>query len=183
MKKFWNKSLRQTRSRTRKQREQALLDQAMTSQSPQQQQAGEKTEAATKTQNKTLFIFLNDFTDSDNAAAAIVWAKWLLRHPDVDGMYIAEPRPVNLGYYMSGKDFERCIGLVKTLVSDLISPKDKAPFLVLGGRMTEAIISSAKVQERDEKGNTKGSQRELRPDEVELVRFSQSLTEEDARSV
>jgi hypothetical protein len=62
-----------------------------------------------------LFIIINDFTDSDNEATAELWA-WLLNlDPTVKGIYIAEPRWVNLGYYMTNKDFGRCMGLVKKL--------------------------------------------------------------------
>lgn len=94
-----------------------------------------------------LFIFLNDFTDSDNEASAELWA-WVLKlNPGVKGIYIAEPRWVNLGYYMTSRDFGRCIGLVSKLQPPL-EGGDPPLTTVLAGRLTEEMIRSRKVDGR-----------------------------------
>lgn len=129
------RSTRQTRSRSKRQKE-AILESAMTSQSTDGQ-PGES----------QLFIFLNDFTDSDNEASAELWAWVLKRNPGVKGIYIAEPRWVNLGYYMTSKDFGRCIGLVSRLQPPL-EGGDPALTTVLAGRLTEDVIKSRQVDGR-----------------------------------
>lgn len=93
-----------------------------------------------------LSIFLNDFTDSDNEAAGLAWASGLDRHPERKGIYIAEPRHVNLGYYMTSADFGRCIGLVAKLQPGLGEPPLTT---VLAGRMTEDIIKSHRLADRE----------------------------------
>ncbi|KAK7703878.1 hypothetical protein SLS64_008823 [Diaporthe eres] len=94
-----------------------------------------------------LFIFLNDFTDSDNEASAELWA-WVLKlNPGVKGIYIAEPRWVNLGYYMTSKDFGRCIGLVSKL-QPALEGGDPPLTTVLAGRLTEEMIKSRRVDGR-----------------------------------
>lgn len=96
---------------------------------------------------EVLSIFLNDFTDSDNEAAALVWASFLDKHPQVRGIYIAEPRHVNLGYYMTSADFGQCIKLVAKLEPPLESG-DLPLTTVLSGRMTQEIIESRQVEGR-----------------------------------
>lgn len=127
---------RQTRSKTRQQHE-ALLDRAMESK-PEQPAASDPT---------VLSIFLNDFTDSDNEAAGLLWAWSLDRHPEREGIYIAEPRHVNLGYYMTSVDFGRCIALVSRLQPPLESG-DLPLTTVLSGRMTRDIVNSRQVDGR-----------------------------------
>ncbi|PSS00887.1 hypothetical protein BD289DRAFT_501132 [Coniella lustricola] len=108
-----------------------------TEQQKQQAQQGDVVEE--------LSIFLNDFTDSDNDAAGLAWTSSLERHPERQGIYIAEPRHVNLGYYMTSADFGRCIGLVARLKPGL----DEPPLTtVLAGRMTEEIIDSHRLVDR-----------------------------------
>lgn len=97
--------------------------------------------------SEVLSIFLNDFTDSDNEAAALVWASFLDKHPQVRGIYIAEPRHVNLGYYMTSADFSECIKLVAKLQPPLESG-DLPLTTVLSGRMTKEIIESRGVEGR-----------------------------------
>ncbi|KAH8758022.1 hypothetical protein F5883DRAFT_428162 [Diaporthe sp. PMI_573] len=94
-----------------------------------------------------LFIFLNDFTDSDNEAAAEIWAGLVGLDPTVKGIYIAEPRWVNLGYYMTSKDFGRCIGLVSKLQPPL-EGGDPPLTTVLAGRLTEGMIKGRQVDGR-----------------------------------
>lgn len=130
-------SMRQTRSKTRKQQE-ALLDPAMGSQCAP---------PTTPSGPSEVYIYLNDFTDSDNAAAGLAWAVSLERHPGRKGIYIAEPRHVNLGYYMTSADFSRCIGLVAKLEPKLASG-DSPLTTVLAGRMTWDIINSRRVEGR-----------------------------------
>jgi hypothetical protein len=133
MKKLRNwRSTRQTRSRTKRQKE-AILEGAMTTQSTDEQQGESK-----------LSIYLNDFTDSDNEATAELWAWLLTLDPTVKGIYIAEPRWVNLGYYMTSRDFGRCIGLVSKLQPPL-EGGDPPLTTVLAGRLTEDMIKSRKV--------------------------------------
>ncbi|KAL2275334.1 hypothetical protein FJTKL_02130 [Diaporthe vaccinii] len=94
-----------------------------------------------------LFIFLNDFTDSDNEASAELWA-WVLKlNPGVKGIYIVEPRWVNLGYYMTSKDFGRCIKLVSKL-QPALEGSDPPLTTMLAGRLTEEMIESRRVDER-----------------------------------
>lgn len=131
MRKFrnWRSGMRQKRSRTQKQKEEALLD-LMAKQSNQQKPA-----------ESVLSIFLNDFTDADNEAAAVLWAWAMAPRPDIKAIYIAEPRHVNLGYYMNSKDFGRCIGLVAKLQPPV--PGGDPPLtIVLGGRMTRDVIDN-----------------------------------------
>ncbi|ROV98334.1 hypothetical protein VMCG_07140 [Cytospora schulzeri] len=85
--------------------------------------------------------------DSDNEASAEVWAWGLAQNPGVKGIYIAEPRWVNLGYYMTSKDFGRCIGLVGKLQPPL-EGGDPPLTTVLAGRMTLEIIDSRQVDGR-----------------------------------
>lgn len=98
-------------------------------------------------EHKVLSIFLNDFTDSDNEAAGLAWAWSLDRHPERKGIYIAEPRHVNLGYYMTSAEFGKCIRLVSRLEPRLESG-DPALTTVLAGRMTREIINTRKVEGR-----------------------------------
>ncbi|POS76840.1 hypothetical protein DHEL01_v204771 [Diaporthe helianthi] len=129
------RATRQTRSRTKRQKE-AILESAMPTQTSDEQQG-----------ESMLFVFLNDFTDSDNEATAELWAWLLERDPTVKGIYIAEPRWVNLGYYMSAKDFGRCIGLVSKLQPPLEGGEPPLS-TVLAGRLTTEIIDSRKVDGR-----------------------------------
>ncbi|KAI3400612.1 hypothetical protein diail_2324 [Diaporthe ilicicola] len=129
------RSMRQTRSRSKRQKE-AILESAMVAQSTDSQ-AGQS----------LLSIFLNDFTDSDNEASAEVWASGLERTPGVKGIYIAEPRWVHLGYYMTSSDFGRCIGLVSRLQPPL-EGGDPPLTTVLAGRLTEEMIKSRQVDGR-----------------------------------
>lgn len=129
------RSTRQTRSRSKRQKE-AILESAMIDQSIGGQPG-----------QSLLSIFLNDFTDSDNEASAEVWAWGLARTPDVKGIYIAEPRWVNLGYYMTSSDFGRCIGLVSKLQPPL-EGSDPPLTTVLAGRLTEDMIKSRQVDDR-----------------------------------
>lgn len=91
-----------------------------------------------------LFLFINDFTDSDNEASAEVWAWMLEQNPQYKGAYVAEPRWVDLGHYMGSADFGRCIGTVGKLDPPL---EDGEPPLttVLAGRMTQEIIDSRRL--------------------------------------
>lgn len=145
--------MRQTRSKTRKQQE-ALLDRAMESQP--------HPPPPPPSCSSELSIFLNDFTDSDNEAAGLAWAWSLDRHPDRKGIYIAEPRHVNLGYYMTSADFSRCIALVARLEPKLDSG-DLPLTTVLSGRMTWDIINSRQVEGRplsEEERNLVGTNHE-----------------------
>lgn len=96
-----------------------------------------------QSESSTLSIFINDFTDSDNEASAEVWAWGLEQNPSVKGIYIAEPRWVNLGYYMTSKDFGLCIELVKELSLTLEDLKDPPLTTVLAGRMTQDFINKS----------------------------------------
>lgn len=129
------RSTRQTRSRARKQKE-ASVEGAMATK-PNNRQSGPS----------TLSIFINDFTDSDNEASAEVWAWGLELNPSVKGIYVAEPRWVNLGYYMTSRDFGRCIGLVGKLQPPL-EGGDPPLTTVLAGRMTKETIDSRQVDGR-----------------------------------
>lgn len=129
------RSMRQTRSRSKRQKE-AILESAMTTQSADGQPGESK-----------LFIFLNDFTDSDNEATAELWAWLLERNPGVKGIYIAEPRWVNLGYYMASSEFGECIGLVSKLQPPL-DRGDPPLTTVLAGRLTKEMIESRQVEGR-----------------------------------
>jgi hypothetical protein len=91
-----------------------------------------------------LFIFLNDFTDSDNEAAAELWARLLKLDPTVKGIYIAEPRWVNIDYYITSEDHQQCIRLVSKLQPPL-EGGDPPLTTVLAGRLTEDMIKRRKV--------------------------------------
>lgn len=107
-----------------------------------------------------LLIFLNDFTDADNEAAALLFAWALQLRPDIKGIYIAEPRHVNVGYYMTARDFGRCIGLVGKLtppVSDEFTPLR----IVLSG----SVLTDEYINNPDLKADGKS----LTPDEIDLV--------------
>lgn len=117
MRKFrrWRSSMRQTRSQTLRQRQK---------EQEQEQHAIDDDVAADPTSLQSqsskpsvLSIFLNDFTDADNEAAALLWAWSLELNPEsiTKGIYIAEPRHVNVGYYMTARDFGACISLVAKL--------------------------------------------------------------------
>lgn len=93
-----------------------------------------------------LWVFINDFTDSDNHAAALVWAKFLVKHKDLKGIYIAEPRHVDLGYYTTSKEFIEIISLV-----DRLRPKppgnDEAIKTVLAGKLTQEDIDNSTIDD------------------------------------
>ncbi|KUI64418.1 hypothetical protein VM1G_11207 [Cytospora mali] len=119
----------------------------------------------------TLSIFINDFTDSDNEASAEVWAWFLEQNPKVKGIYIAEPRWVNLGYYMTSEEFGKCIGIVSKLESRIDGSRlgDPPLTIVLAGRMTEDIINDSHVKYRD-KDEDSWRVRELEDYEKGLLR-------------
>lgn len=127
---FWVRmSARQTRSQTHK----AQQEQREQEQSLDKDTAADLNPAQPQASNPSiLFIFLNDFTDADNEAAALVWARALELNPHIKGIYIAEPRHVNLGYYMNASDFGRCITLVNKL-SPRADDNISAVRIVLGG--------------------------------------------------
>ncbi|KAF3769694.1 hypothetical protein M406DRAFT_348841 [Cryphonectria parasitica EP155] len=162
----WGRGKRQTRSSTRHQR-QARLKRTM---EPQQ---AEDTE---------LSIFLNDFTDSDNHAAGLAWACSLDLHPERRGIYIAEPRHVNLGYYMTSAEFTECIALVGKLRPPLESG-DPPLTTVLAGRMTQKVIDSRKVADK----TTDGKELDPRPLSEEertlLARCIKPLNGEDEDAI
>lgn len=93
---------------------------------------------------EVLWVFINDFTDSDNHAAALVWAKFLVKHPNLKGIYIAEPRHVDLGYYTTSEEF----GLIISLV-DRLRPKppgnDEPIKTVLAGKLTQDDIDNSTI--------------------------------------
>lgn len=91
-----------------------------------------------------LWVFINDFTDSDNHAAALVWAKFLVKHPDLKGIYIAEPRHVDLGYYTTSEEFKECITLVGKLWPKLESG-DEPIKTVLAGKLTEEDLDKSTI--------------------------------------
>ncbi|KAH8756065.1 hypothetical protein F5883DRAFT_686220, partial [Diaporthe sp. PMI_573] len=62
-------------------------------------------------------------------------------------IYIAEPRWVNLGYYMTSTDFTRCIALVSRLKPPL-EGGDSPLTTVLAGRLTKGMIKGRKVDGR-----------------------------------
>lgn len=138
MKKFktWRSGTRSTRSQTQKRKEEALLQRAMNSHSSE-----------TPTQKPAvLWVFINDFTDSDNHAAALVWAKFLVKHQGLKGIYIAEPRHVDLGYYTTSDEFKEIISLV-----DRLRPKppgdDEAIKTVLAGKLTQEDIDNSTIDD------------------------------------
>lgn len=94
-----------------------------------------------------LWVFINDFTDSDNHAAALVWAKFLVKHQDLKGIYIAEPRHVDLGYYTTSQEFGEIISLV-----DRLRPKppgnDEPIKTVLAGKLTQDDIDKSTIDGR-----------------------------------
>lgn len=71
----------------------------------------------------------------------------LERNPSIKGIYVAEPRWVNLGYYMTSEEFGECIGLVGRLQPPL-EHGDPPLTTVLAGRMTMEIIDSSQVDGR-----------------------------------
>lgn len=97
--------------------------------------------------SSVLWVFINDFTDSDNQAAGLVWAKFLIKHPEMKGIYIAEPRHVDLGYYMTSAEFKRCIVLVGLLQPKLTSG-DQPMKTVLAGKLTQDIINNSTIDGR-----------------------------------
>lgn len=129
-------SMRLTRSKIRKQQE-ALLARAMNSQS----------NGSADSKSSVLWVFINDFTDSDNQAAGLVWANFLIKHPDLKGIYIAEPRHVDLGYYMTSAEFKQCIKLVGLLQPRLTSG-DQPMKTVLAGKLTGDIIDNSTINGR-----------------------------------
>lgn len=126
------RSQRQKRSRARKQKKAPRAGAMATK------------PAGGQSASSTLSIFINDFTDSDNEASAEVWAWGLEQNPSVKGIYIAEPRWVNLGYYMTSNDFVSCINLINRLSSSL-EVKDPPLTTVLAGRITQDIIDKSKI--------------------------------------
>jgi hypothetical protein len=127
------RSKRRTKSRARKQKKGTIRAGAMATKP-----------ADGQSESSTLSIFINDFTDSDNEASAEVWAWGLEQNPSVKGIYIAEPRWVNLGYYMTSNDFGSCITLINRLSSSL-EVKDPPLTTVLAGRITQDIIDKSKI--------------------------------------
>lgn len=95
---------------------------------------------------KVLWVFINDSTDSDNHAAALVWAKFLVKHRDLKGIYIAEPRHVDLGYYTTSEEFKQILSLV-----DRLQPKppgdDEAIKTVLAGKLTQRDIDESTIDD------------------------------------
>lgn len=89
-----------------------------------------------------LFIFLNDFTDSYNEATAELWAWVLNRDPTIKGIYIAEPRWVNLGYYMPSRDFRRLIEYGGKLQHPLEGSKPSLATILENGLTKDTIKSS-----------------------------------------
>lgn len=138
---------RQTRSQTRKQQlEQEEKGQAQFQQQPQQLldsdvATGSDPKQPQPPKPSILSIFLNDFTDADNEASALLWAWSLELRPDIKGIYIAEPRIVNVGYYMNANDFGRCIGLVAKLTPP--ASKEYTPLRVVlsGSVLTDEYIN------------------------------------------
>lgn len=136
MKKFktWRSGTRSTRSQTQKRKEEALLERAM----------NPHTSGTLNHKPVVLWVFINDFTDSDNHAAALVWAKFLVKHQGLKGIYIAEPRHVDLGYYTTSDEFKRIISLV-----DHLRPRphgdDEAIKTVLAGKLTQEIIDKSTI--------------------------------------
>lgn len=124
--------MRQTRSQTRKQ-QQALDDDVVP-----------ETVSVQSPFPSILSIFLNDFTDADNEAAALLWAWSLELHPEIKGIYIAEPRHVNVGYYMTASDFGRCIGLVGKL-----SPPVPGGFSPLRIVLSGSVLSDDYINKPD----------------------------------
>lgn len=133
--------MRLTRSKTRKQ-EEALLERAMNSQPSGPSDA--------KDSERVLWVLINDFTDSDNHAAALVWAKFLTKHHGMKGIYIAEPRHVDLGYYTTSREFGECIALVRDLEPRL-EGADQPMKAVLAGnlKLTEDDINNSTYKGRE----------------------------------
>ncbi|KAJ4391682.1 hypothetical protein N0V93_005301 [Gnomoniopsis smithogilvyi] len=129
-----------TLSKTRLQKE-ALLERAMNS----------RASGPSEPKSSVLWVFINDFTDSDNQAAALVWAKFLAKHPDLKGIYIAEPRHVDLGYYTTSKDFGQIISLVGRLRPKLESG-DEPIKTVLAGKLTEDDIDNSTIDDSTANG-------------------------------
>lgn len=128
-----------------------------------------------QSESSTLSIFINDFTDSDNEASAEVWAWGLEQTPSVKGIYIAEPRWVDLGYYMTSNEFGLCIGLVGKLETPLKS-SDPALTTVLAGRMTQEIIDNSTVDGRPLDKKEKDLVSKVIPKTGEDLEFPWALT-------
>lgn len=132
------RSRMQTRSQTLKQRQKqqgqhALNDDATADPSSLQSQSPKPS---------VLSIFLNDFTDADNEAAALLWAWSLELNPDIKkGIYIAEPRHVNVGYYMTAKDFGACINLVGKLSPSPAKHSSPLRIVLSGSVLTDDYIN------------------------------------------
>ncbi|KAI7774617.1 hypothetical protein LA080_008060 [Diaporthe eres] len=102
---------------------------------------------ARETGRSLLSIFLNNFTDSDNEGSAEFWAWGLQHNPVVKGIYIAEPRWVNLDYYMTNTDFKRCLSLIGRLQPPL-EGGDSSLTTLLAGRLTQNMIKSRQINSR-----------------------------------
>lgn len=136
MKKFrsWS-SKRLTRSKTRKQ-EEALHQRAMDNKSNETPKTGLP---------RVVSVFINDFADPDNHAAFLIWVKLLAKYPGlVKGIYIAEPRHVHLGYYVTSKETGECMGLLSRLEPKL---QDLPISIYLGGWLTAEEIKTLRTKD------------------------------------
>lgn len=119
-------------------------------------------------QPTVLSIFINDFPDSDNHATAFLWAKWLVSHKESKGIYIAEPRHVDLGYYTTSDEFKQTISLVKGLQPK--PPGNDEPIkTILAGKLTQDDIDKSTINDLNSSG------RSLNERERRLVSSLQSL--------
>lgn len=151
-------SMRLTRSNTRKvKQEEALLNRAMNPPSNEAPATASPTEP--QSSKEVVSVFINDFTDPDNQAAALLWAECLIQH-NVKGIYIAEPRHVLLGHYITGQEFADLMQLLMRLAPHLGSLSGVVPLtIMLAGRMTEEIIED--VIGKLKKEGTSLSKREI----------------------
>ena len=62
---------------------------------------------------KEIAIYVNDFADSDNGAAAEMFQCFTARNPAVRSIWIAEPRHISLGSSMTQEQIDGCIKLLK----------------------------------------------------------------------
>ncbi|KAL3599815.1 hypothetical protein FPOAC2_04043 [Fusarium poae] len=83
---------------------------------------------------ETLFIYYNDFIDSDNLAAAMALWKATHKRPDTRLIWIIEPRQVCFGLSMTAKQVSRCQHLIQEHFPSLGNP-----FKVLLGGLIEQV--------------------------------------------